>query len=51
MSLRHDTTVIHAERGWGSCTREEDFAGQNLLPPETRVTQIPIHPQQTAHAH
>jgi hypothetical protein len=50
VSLRHDTTVIHADRGWCSCTREEDFAGQNLLLPETRVTHHQTHPQQTAHA-
>lgn len=43
MSLWHETTVVHAERGWCSCTREEDFAGQNLLPPETRVTHHPTH--------
>ena len=40
--LRQQTPSVHAERGWGSCTREEDFAGQNLLLPEIRFTN-PSH--------
>lgn len=42
VSLRQQTPSVHAERGWGSCTREEDFAGQNLLLPEIRFTN-PSH--------
>ena len=40
--LRQQTPSVHAERGWGSCPREEDFAGQNLLLPEIRFTN-PSH--------
>lgn len=39
--LRHTAAsndLVHAERGWCSCTREEDFAGQNPLLPETCST-------------
>lgn len=38
VQLRRQTPTVHAERGWGSCTREEDFAGQNPLLPEIRST-------------